>query len=252
MKNDLLQRMCRFFPPPEFSVGLLLGDFNFSAVSDYKYVGTTGLTVPVHDGTSTCFGNIVCTFIELVQDDYTWSRSRSFSRLDRIYTNIRASDLVDLRPSTSTVWSWSSPSANASDHLPNTSWFPAASVLQSGDKRVQYPNWVAHHPSFPDAILSIIKNSRGLDDDPIVAHRESKEILCTASDVVMQRLKDAPPSIISQEIYLILIAYRHSKRLEHDKYLRVAKQIPALLQFYRDLRYSYSELHDFLASKIIL
>jgi hypothetical protein len=106
-KHAIFNQMKGCIPDPEQSFGLPVGGWNFSAAGAYKAVGTSGAVVSAHSGTSTSFGSMFSHYIELAQDEYICSRSKSYSRIDRVYTNLRPSDLVDLKPSASAAWSWS-------------------------------------------------------------------------------------------------------------------------------------------------
>jgi hypothetical protein len=118
----------------------------------------------------------------------------------------------------------------------------------SGEK---YPNWVAEHALFPVVIAEIIESGGGFSEDPVLAHAQSKEVLCTAALLLLNRLREKPLQTLAQEIYLTLCAYRVAKQGEHDRFFKLATRYTILQQFSYDGTYDYDALHQFLAITIL-
>jgi hypothetical protein len=91
-KQELLRTCVAFIPRPEDSLGLIAGDFDCSSTGDFRLTGKSSTMVLAADATTKLLEDILCNYIELSQDNFNWTRSNAYSRLDRVYCNLRSSD----------------------------------------------------------------------------------------------------------------------------------------------------------------
>jgi hypothetical protein len=93
-----VSRVCDdFYKHVDESHGLLLGDFNFRTTGDFSFNRFTKDSRRKKGPICSMFG-IFMRCAELHQDDSTWARRGAHSRIDRIYTNTRTADILDLKP----------------------------------------------------------------------------------------------------------------------------------------------------------
>jgi endonuclease/exonuclease/phosphatase family metal-dependent hydrolase len=117
-KRRLFYTMLRHLPPYSEALSILGGDFNVTSNGDAKCSSSNGDMDFARSSIADAFDCIFSPFIEISQDEFTWRRRGSFSRIDRVYINLRSSDWLDLEVGGRTAWAWSSRKAASSDHLP--------------------------------------------------------------------------------------------------------------------------------------
>jgi hypothetical protein len=225
----------------------MFGDFNFTAFGDTKVPISTHSRILVMMGFA-CFRQHFCVqYAELAQDDFAWTRGGSYSRIDRVYTPLRSSDLIDVKPSCCVAWTWNSPTTFVRDHLPLSVRFPA---IREGVRRHVLPTWVATHPSYSQCCSKIISTSGGCATCPLQAHTEAKEIIQQAAQHVPNQCRHVYPYTLQQQIYTTIKAHRHARRGAFSKFQTIAKVFTRLHDFGFDQCVDCSELHNFLGNPI--
>jgi exonuclease III len=139
---------------------ILAGDFNFLHLDECRlHVDDAG----AHDATeqgrlAELFEELFCEWSELHQPlptrrQVSGRRIISYSRLDRIYTNLQPQEVSDRQPYTAVIGSAQHPN-NISDHIPVGCRFGAGLC---GPARLRaVPRWVTRHPSFAKNVSEIL------------------------------------------------------------------------------------------------
>jgi endonuclease/exonuclease/phosphatase family metal-dependent hydrolase len=203
---------------------LLAGDFNFLHSDECRlHVDDSG----AHDTTeqakiSELFEEIFSEWSELHQPLPTrrqvhGQRITSYSRLDRIYTNLQPQEVSDRQPYTAVIGSAQHPN-NISDHIPVGCRFGAG---QCGPARIRaVPRWVTSHPSYAKNVSEILIIQQ-LDCRGLAAVGRLQEVLHEAARDVIA----AGPSFGSDCTYEKLhwtIAALRAARSKNQRLLELA------------------------------
>jgi endonuclease/exonuclease/phosphatase family metal-dependent hydrolase len=199
---------------------LLAGDFNFLHSDEYRlHVDDAGAHVTTEQGKlSELFEELFWDWSELHQPlptrrQVTGQRISSYSRLDRIYTNLQPQEVADRQPYTAVIGTASHPS-NISDHI------PVGCRLGSGLRgpaRVRaVPRWVTGHPSFAKNVSEILViqqlECRGLaavDRLQDVLHEAARDVLAAGPSFG----SDCTYEKVHWTVAALRAARSHNKRL---------------------------------------
>jgi endonuclease/exonuclease/phosphatase family metal-dependent hydrolase len=139
---------------------LLAGDFNFLHSDECRlHVDDSGAHETTEQGKlAEFFEELFCGWTELHQPlptrrQVTALRISSYSRLDRIYTNLAPQDVIDRQPYSAVLGTAHHPS-NVSDHIPVGCRF--GSGLRGPARVRAVPRWVTRHPSYAKFVSELL------------------------------------------------------------------------------------------------
>jgi endonuclease/exonuclease/phosphatase family metal-dependent hydrolase len=167
---------------------LFAGDFNFLHSDECRLHVDAEIAYDTSDQGKLAerFEELFCDWTELHQPlptrrQVTRGRIVSFSRLDRLYTNLPPQEVLDRQPYSATLGTAHHP-GNVSDHIPVCSRFGAGLC---GPARIRaVPRWVTGHPSFAKNVSEILLIQR-LDCRGLAAVSRLQEVLHEAArDVI--------------------------------------------------------------------
>jgi hypothetical protein len=190
------------------------------------------------------FEDMFHQFCEISQDEFTWTRNNSFSRIDRLYTNLRTSDLLDNKPQAKVAWNWSSKFGSTSDHLPVCCRFPS---VRDSNRLAILPKWVVRSIDYTKCCTSIMERSGGVSSCPLQTHSEAKETIRLATSMVIKDSYIKPPQSIQQVIYITIKAYRLARRGTHLKVRHIADFYKPVRDTCLDGHYDCEKWHEYLS-----
>jgi hypothetical protein len=170
-KRNLYLAIQRLTPAPEEAVGLLLGDWNFSTVGDFRVGAAISKLAQHRSGGAKQSEQLFDKCIRLAQDERAWRLITVYRRIDRIS---RTSYFLGLKPTASTMWIWASSRARTSDHL------LVACVwreLDGESKKRSLPCGIASSAQCCSLVESILQQSGGAISDPTTAVAEREEAI---------------------------------------------------------------------------
>jgi hypothetical protein len=139
---------------------LLAGDFNFLHSDECRlHVDDSGAHETTEQGKlAEYFEEAFCSWTELHQPLPTRRqvhalRISSYSRLDRIYTNLPPQEVIDRQPYTAVLGTAHHPN-NVSDHIPVGCRF--GSGLRGPARIRAVPRWVTRHPSYAKYVSELL------------------------------------------------------------------------------------------------
>jgi len=249
LKKRVLTKVCNSFPPPDVAAGFLLADFNFNATGDITFDSSELLPRRRRDPISAYFDALFHRFLELEQPDYTRFGAGIYSRIDRIYTNIRTSSILDLKPIVGVSWRIQpSEIAPVSDHVPV---FVVVNN-QLSNSRKALPVWVAKRPEFTGFLQKCVDFNGGLSGDVCEALLEAKAFIRHAVKHVIAIAHAQEPTSTEEKTYRLIKAYRLAHNRDHTQYKKLASCYHDLYSFYDDDGgiWNMQALHDHLEALI--
>lgn len=143
LKKRVLAKVFNSFLPPDVASGFLLADFNVTVTGDITFDSTALLPRRRRDLISAYFDALFHRFFKLKQPNYTRFGAGIYLRIDCIYTNMRTSTILDLKPIVRVSRKLKpSERAPASDHVPVFVVFKN----QVYNPRKAFLVWVAKRP----------------------------------------------------------------------------------------------------------
>ena len=166
------------------------------------------------------------------------------TRIDRIYTNIFTSTLIDLSPHTKTLWDPRAHNSTTSDHIPIKSQLNPK--VKNSNTLPTIPSWVSKHPSYPTTINQLLNTIKHIPQHDYTKHQYHKDIMYEASRQIIRNAKNASDTT-EQRQYWTLAAFRHSHMPDHPLLQRALQAYTTLQQyFYQHVCTDKRRLHQHL------
>ena len=227
-KPALFGKIRKLVPSFDSMVVVLTGDFNFPASDEARYNPST--TKYKYDGTGIAkvFERMFGDLTELHQDDYTRRQMRddridTLSRIDRIFTNIPASILLDLRPITDVLYSVAS-LQTLSDHVPVRTLLHGRKL---GPTQPRIQRWITKHPAFNEYVNELMSKVE-LSHEAGTAVAEVKEIFHEAASKVKNLSVSRGAQCTQEKLQWSLAAVRALRAKDQRKLKRAIRAYSTL------------------------
>jgi endonuclease/exonuclease/phosphatase family metal-dependent hydrolase len=245
-KKELLHKIASDIKDSD-SIIFLMGDFNFIASEEYRFDPTTVTNLPADHSLALYFDGLFPKFCELHQGDFTRRQIRhnqlaTLSRLDRIYTNLSAAHLQELRPHTRITHLLTDPRI-MSDHVPVASHLRAPRMTPPPRPRIK--PWITRLPNFcrhiDTAILDSLAPLDGLNAITVV-----RDIFATATKNILSGHATDDPSTTYEKLHWAILLLRARQGDSRHAESRALARYPSLRML--SLDHDDSALTDLIAS----
>ena len=157
-KKSMLQKLRDIIPSANHVAFFILGDFNFGfdplAASDIP--GVSGSSARASVGIESFWHHIFPEASEIYQDLPTCKSGDCLFRLDRCYSCLPLSFLLDLKAELHVAWTHAHELAKFSDHIP----IALSGGQSSGVYVTQLPRWVSHSLHYPIVCQELLDQTR--------------------------------------------------------------------------------------------
>jgi endonuclease/exonuclease/phosphatase family metal-dependent hydrolase len=227
-KKQLLLKIRNIICPSQ-AVVFFLGDFNFIASEEHRFDPSTSLHITADHALAFYFDELFPQLCELHQGDYTRKQVRddrisTLSRLDRIYTNIAAAHLHELRPHTRITQVLTDPRL-PSDHVPVLSLLRAPRL--SPPRRPRIKPWMARHPAFIDNLVVALRDL-GSALEGLADVSTMRDVFAAAVTNFMAGTATADPTTTHEQTHWAIVLLRARQAGDTAACARAMRHYPSL------------------------
>ena len=220
-KKEILKSIQDYLLYVMDGITFVVGDFNYELPDE----SDDGMHGSLHMYFKTCFPELQ----ELYQEEGTRLGPTRLSRLDRIYTNLSVSSLMDLDVSVCVAWRHVDVLGGASDHVP-----VVASLYQAKADNLKrnIPGWISFHPRFQSLcaqLWSECKKPANPFECLLLCKDVFKEVAAKVKSI------DIEPELalnIHVRAYWALVAYRRCRTPNSRSVARALRAYPYLRTFF--------------------